>query len=118
MLKHIYTKLSSGLQIIRVPMAGVESITVLALCNTGSRYETPAEEGIAHFFEHIVFKGTKNYPDAQILAGAIDEIGADFNAFTSKEYTGYYVKSASKHIERSLDVVSDMLLQPLIKEDP
>lgn len=117
MLKHIYKKLSSGLQIIRVPMAGVESITVLALCNTGSRYETPAEEGIAHFFEHIVFKGTKNYPDAQILAGAIDEIGADFNAFTSKEYTGYYVKSASKHIERSLDVVSDMLLQPLIKED-
>lgn len=98
-------------------MQGVESVTVLALCNTGSRYETPKEEGIAHFFEHIVFKGTKNYPNAQVLASAIDAIGADFNAFTSKEYTGYYVKSAGKHIEKSLDVVSDMLLQPLIKEE-
>lgn len=117
MLKYKHTKLSTGLQVIRVPMPGVESVTVLALCNTGSRYETPKEEGIAHFFEHIVFKGTKNYPDPQILAGAIDAIGADFNAFTSKEYTGYYVKSASKHVEKSLDVVSDMMLQPLIKEE-
>ena len=117
MLKHLHSKLASGLQVIRVPMSGVGSVTVLALCNTGSRYETPIEEGIAHFFEHIVFKGTKNYPDAQILAGAIDAIGADFNAFTSKEYTGYYVKSASKHIKKSLDVVSDMLLCPLIKEE-
>ncbi|MBU0974183.1 insulinase family protein [Patescibacteria group bacterium] len=117
MLNYIHSKLSSGLQVIRVPMSGVESVTVLALCNTGSRYETPTEQGIAHFFEHIVFKGTQNYPDAHILATAIDEIGADFNAFTSKEYTGYYVKSASKHIEKSLDVVSDMLLQPLIREE-
>ncbi|NCO12333.1 MAG: hypothetical protein COZ34_02210 [Candidatus Pacebacteria bacterium CG_4_10_14_3_um_filter_34_15] len=117
MLSHKFSKLPSGLQIIRVSMPGVESVTVLALCNTGSRYETPTEQGIAHFFEHIVFKGTKNYPDAQILAATIDEIGADFNAFTSKEYTGYYVKSASKHIEKSLDVVSDMLLRPLIRAE-
>jgi predicted Zn-dependent peptidase len=117
MLNHLISKLPSGLQVIRVPMHGVGSVTVLALCNTGSRYETPKEEGIAHFFEHIVFKGTKNYPDAQTLVSAIDSIGADFNAFTSKEYTGYYVKSASAHIERSLDVVSDMLLQPLIKQE-
>ncbi|MBP7700919.1 insulinase family protein [Candidatus Woesebacteria bacterium] len=117
MIKHKHSKLSSGLQIIQIPMAGVESVTVLALCNTGSRYETPSEEGIAHFFEHIVFKGTTNYPDPQLLAGAIDAIGADFNAFTSKEYTGYYVKSSSKHIEKSLDVVSDMLFSPMIREE-
>ncbi len=98
-------------------MPGVNSVTVLALANTGSRYEAVSEQGIAHFFEHIVFKGTKNYSDAQVLAGAIDAIGADFNAFTSKEYTGYYVKSASSHIETSLDVVSDMLLAPNIKQE-
>ena len=98
-------------------MSGVKSVTVLALSNTGSRYENPKEQGIAHFFEHIVFKGTKNYPNAQILAGAIDAIGADFNAFTSKEYTGYYVKSASDHISTSLDVVSDMLLAPKILQE-
>lgn len=117
MLTHIYTKLPSGLQVIRIPMPEVKSVTVLALANTGSRYETPKEQGIAHFFEHIVFKGTKNYPDAQVLAGAIDAIGADFNAFTSKEYTGYYVKSASEHITTSLDVVSDMLLAPKILQE-
>lgn len=117
MLDHSIQKLSSGLQVIRVPMPEVKSVTVLALANTGSRYETPKEQGIAHFFEHIVFKGTKKYPDAQVLAGAIDAIGADFNAFTSKEYTGYYVKSASQHIETSLDVVSDMLLAPAIRQD-
>jgi len=117
MLNHIYTKLPSGLRIIRVPMPEVKSVTVLALANTGSRYETAKEQGIAHFFEHIVFKGTKNYPNAQVLAGAIDAIGADFNAFTSKEYTGYYVKSASNHLTTSLDVVSDMLLAPNILQD-
>jgi predicted Zn-dependent peptidase len=118
MLSHIYIKLPSGLQIIRVPMPEVKSVTVLALANTGSRYETPKEQGIAHFFEHIVFKGTKNYPNAQVLSGAIDAIGADFNAFTSKEYTGYYVKSASDHLNTSLDVVSDMLLAPnILQED-
>lgn len=118
MLKHLHTKLPSGLQVIRIPMQGVKSVTVLALVNTGSRYETPKEHGIAHFFEHIVFKGTKNYQTAQILAGAIDAIGADFNAFTSKEYTGYYVKSASAHLNTSLDVVSDMLLAPnILQED-
>jgi predicted Zn-dependent peptidase len=117
MFKFTHTRLNSGLNVILVPMPGVQSVTVLALNNTGSRYEKPHEEGIAHFFEHMVFKGTKNYPSAQILASAIDAIGADFNAFTSKEYTGYYVKSASRHIEKSLDVVSDMLLQPLLKPE-
>lgn len=116
MLDHSLFKLSNGLPVITVPMPGVQSATVLALANTGSRYETKKEQGIAHFFEHIVFKGTKNYPETQALASAVDAIGADFNAFTSKEYTGYYVKSASKDIAVSIDVVSDMLLQPLIRD--
>jgi predicted Zn-dependent peptidase len=117
MFQFTHTRLNSGLNVILVPMPGVKSATVLVLNNTGSRYEKPREEGIAHFFEHMVFKGTKNYPSAQILASSIDAIGADFNAFTSKEYTGYYVKSASRHIEKSLDVVSDMLLRPLLKSE-
>lgn len=98
-------------------MPGVQSVTTLALANTGSRYEKPKVEGIAHFFEHMVFKGTENYPNAQVLAAAIDAIGADFNAFTSKEYTGYYVKAAAEHVGIALDVVSDMLLRPLIKQE-
>jgi predicted Zn-dependent peptidase len=111
------TKLACGLQVLRIPMPAVASLTALVLTNTGSRYETPEKEGIAHFFEHIVFKGTQKYPTALDLSSAVDAIGAEFNAFTSKEYTGYYVKSASKHLETSLDVLSDMLLQAEIRQE-
>ncbi|PIR61531.1 MAG: hypothetical protein COU66_03320 [Candidatus Pacebacteria bacterium CG10_big_fil_rev_8_21_14_0_10_44_11] len=109
-------QLKNGLSVLVVEMPGVHSVTSLVLCNTGSRYEDPHQAGIAHFFEHIVFKGTAKYSSPQLLASSIDAIGADFNAFTSKEYTGYYVKSASQHLESSLDVLSDMLLCPLIKQ--
>ncbi len=108
--------LKNGLPVLLLPMAGVESITAMVLTNTGSRYETDQQFGIAHFFEHIVFKGTKNYQTAQKLAATIDALGAEFNAFTSNEYTGYYVKTAAKHVETSLDVLSDMLLQPKLNE--
>lgn len=117
MVTHHKHTLKNGLPVLLVEMPSVQSVTALVLTNTGSRYEIPQQAGIAHFFEHIVFKGTEKYPDPQTLASAIDAIGADFNAFTSKEYTGYYVKSASQHLGTSLDVLSDMLLRPLIKQE-
>lgn len=116
MFNHSVVKTKLGLPVIRIPMSRLESVTVLALVNTGSRYETPEKEGIAHFFEHIVFKGTQKYPDAQKLATTIDGVGANFNAFTSKEYTGYYVKAASRHLSTALDVISDMLLKPNLNQ--
>lgn len=115
--KHSLDTLENGLTVLRVPMPSVESVTVLVLVNTGSRYEKPQHYGIAHFFEHMVFKGSANYPSAQILSATIDSIGADFNAFTSKEYTGYYVKSASRHVDLALDVVSDMMLTPKLRQE-
>ncbi|HYD34805.1 MAG TPA: pitrilysin family protein [Vitreimonas sp.] len=117
MLVHTIDNLPSGLTVLRIPMPSVKSVTVLSLVNTGSRYEEPKEHGIAHFFEHMVFKGTAKYEDAQALSAAVDAVGADFNAFTSKEYTGYYVKSASKDVELALDVISDMLLTPRLRQD-
>jgi len=117
-MRYIKDTLKSGLTVVRVPMDSVKSVTVLALVRVGSRYEEVKVSGISHFLEHMVFKGTEKYPTAQDVAVAIDAIGADFNAFTSKEYTGYYVKSAGKDIEIALDVVSDMLLTPrLLTED-
>lgn len=98
-------------------MPAVQSVTVLALVNAGSRYEPSEWWGISHFLEHMVFKGTKNYPDAQALSGAVDAVGAKFNAFTSKEYTGYYVKAAAKRLRLALDVVSDMLLTPALRQE-
>jgi predicted Zn-dependent peptidase len=116
MLTHKLHTLKSGLKVITVPMEAA-SLTVMALSNTGSRYEKESQYGIAHFFEHIVFKGTEKYPHAQDLAEAVDSVGANFNAFTGKEYTGYYVQVASKHFELALDVVSDMLLTPKLRQE-
>lgn len=96
-------------------MKGVESLTVMALVNTGARFEPKGKEGLAHFLEHIVFKGTKKFPSAQLLAATVDGLGADFNAFTNHEYTGYYVKAAAKHLPIALDVVSELLLAPAIR---
>jgi predicted Zn-dependent peptidase len=117
MLKHHLNTLSNGLKVLRIPMPSVKSVTVLVLVNTGSRYEEPHEFGIAHFLEHMVFKGTAKYETAQALAEAVDAVGADFNAFTSKEYTGYYVKSDSQHMSLALDVISDMLLTPRLNAE-
>ncbi|MDA1079916.1 MAG: pitrilysin family protein [bacterium] len=110
-------KTVENLSVLRIPMPAVSSVTALILANTGSRYEGKEEQGIAHFFEHMVFKGTKSYPSAQELSSAIDTLGADFNAFTSKEYTGYYIKAASRHLPVALTALSEMLLSPLLKEE-
>lgn len=116
MFTHKLSQTKSGLPVIRIPMGSVESATVLVLCNTGSRYETAAKQGIAHFFEHIVFKGTEKYPTTKDLAEVVDSVGANFNAFTSKEYTGYYVKAASQHLGLAIDVLSDMLMTPRLRQ--
>jgi predicted Zn-dependent peptidase len=117
MIKHSITHTPQGLPVVRLPMQGVDSVTVLVLVNTGSRYENTTQEGIAHFFEHMVFKGTEKYPNAESLARTVDSIGANFNAFTSKEYTGYYVKAAADHLSLAIDVVSDMLLAPKLRQE-
>jgi predicted Zn-dependent peptidase len=117
MISHSLTTLDSGLTVIKIPMPAVQSVTVLALVNAGSRYEPAEWWGISHFLEHMVFKGTQNYKDSQALSAAVDAVGAKFNAFTSKEYTGYYVKAASKRLRLALDVVSDMLLTPALRQD-
>jgi predicted Zn-dependent peptidase len=75
----------------------------------GSRYEAADSSGIAHFSEHMFFKGTETRPSAKEIAGAIDAIGGEFNAFTGKEYTAYYVKCAAEHRDVALDVLVDML---------
>lgn len=113
-MRPIITKHDSGLTEIRVPMPGVASVTVLALVNVGSRYEQPNQHGLAHFLEHMVFKGTKKYPSAQKLAMAVDAVGAEYNAYTSKEYTGFYVHLAAEHAKLGVEVVTDMLLAPLL----
>jgi len=94
----------------------MESATVMAMAGAGSRYENSKNSGISHFLEHMAFKGTEKRPTAIDISSLIDGMGGEFNAFTGKETTGYYIKSAKDKIETSIDVISDMLLHS--KFDP
>lgn len=113
-----YTKsvLPNGLRLITVPMPHVQSATVLILVGAGSRYETKQISGLSHFLEHMAFKGTKKRPNALTIATEIESLGAEFNAFTSKDHTGYYIKAAKQHLPQILDVLSDMLLNSKFDE--
>lgn len=101
--------LDNGLRIILTPIEGVRSVTAIVLCGAGSRYETEETNGVSHFLEHMFFKGTKKRPTASDISHALDAIGADYNAFTGKETTGYHIKSASKHLPLVIDMLADML---------
>jgi len=101
--------LSNGVRVLTASMPQAQSVTCALMFAAGSRYETPETNGIAHFSEHMFFKGTERRPSARQIAGEIDAIGGEFNAFTGKEYTGYYVKCAAEHRDVALDVLVDMI---------
>jgi len=101
--------LSNGLRVLTAPMPQAKSITCFVMVAAGSRYETWDTNGIAHFTEHMVFKGTAKRPTARDIAAEVDSIGGEFNAFTSKEYTGYFVRCAGESRPVALDVLVDML---------
>jgi predicted Zn-dependent peptidase len=101
--------LSNGLRVLTAPMPQAQSVTCFFMLAAGSRYETKETNGIAHFAEHMFFKGTERRPTARDIAGEVDAIGGEFNAFTSKEYTGYYVRCAAESRDIALDVLTDMI---------
>ena len=110
------TTLKNGLKIITVPMPDNPAVTVLVMVETGSKYEKKEESGSSHFLEHMMFKGTPKRPKAIDISRELESIGAQYNAFTSQEYTGYYAKVSREHIDTALDVVSDIYLHPLLNE--
>jgi predicted Zn-dependent peptidase len=110
MIKTQTITLPSNLRVLVSPMPSTDSVTVMILVRAGSRFETAANNGIAHFLEHMFFKGGTRYPTPKAVSEAIDSIGGSFNAFTGHEYVGYYVKVAKHHIATAFDVLSDMLL--------
>lgn len=102
--------LPTGLRTLTATSQSTESVTVLVFVRAGSRYEIQKERGISHFLEHMFFKGGKKYRNTREVSIAIDSVGGEFNAFTGKEYAGYYVKVAAQFVELACDVLSDMLL--------
>ena len=110
------TTLKNGLRIITIPKKNTQSLTVLVLVGTGSKYERKETNGISHFLEHMYFKGTKKRPSATAIAETLDKVGGIYNAFTSEEYTGYFAKVAAQHFELALGWVSDIFLNSLLPE--
>ena len=108
--------LKNGLRIITVPQKGTRAVTVLVLVGTGSKYETKEINGVSHFLEHLFFKGTKKRPSPRSVAEPLDRVGGIFNAFTSEDYTGYFVKVDKNHLDLALDLVSDIYLNSLLSK--
>lgn len=109
--------LKNGLRIILAPMHETETATVMIMTGVGSRYETRAENGLAHFLEHMFFKGTERRPNAIDISKELDGLGAEYNAYTGKDRTAYYAKVEARHWDTALDIVSDLFLNAKIEEE-
>jgi len=102
---------NTGLRLQAIAMPGTNVVTTMVLVGAGSRYETKDNTGLSHFLEHMFFKGAKKYTSPKEVSEAVDSFGGEFNAFTGKEYAGYYIKSGQENLDTSLDVLSDMLIE-------
>jgi predicted Zn-dependent peptidase len=115
-MNYIKKVLKNGMKVIVVPMKGNPTATVFVLVEAGSKYEKKENNGISHFLEHVCFKGTAKRPKASDISKELDSIGAHYNAFTSQEYTGYFAKADYKNLDKILDVISDMYINPTFPE--
>ncbi len=109
--------LANGLHVLSIFVPGAETITVEVGVKAGTRFETKEQHGMAHFLEHLFFKGGRKYKNAREVSEVVDLVGGNFNAYTSMEYVGYYVKTAKEDRQVAFDVLSDMLCFPLIPEE-
>ena len=109
--------LKNGLSVILVDTKTFPTFTAMLLVGAGSRFENKKNNGIAHFFEHMAFKGSKKYPNALILSSMIEGLGGVFNAFTTKDHTGYWIKAPISYFETVIDVLADMIQNPLLLEE-
>lgn len=115
-MKYKRTKLKNGMRIVTAPMKNNQTVTVMVLVEAGSKYETFKNNGVSHFLEHMCFKGTKERSVFEITE-ELDGLGAESNAFTSEEYTGYYAKSHYKNVDNLIDIVSDIYLNSTLPAD-
>jgi len=109
-MEHRIHTLKNGLRVVLVPRRDSKTATVMVMSGTGSRYEDERENGLAHFLEHMFFKGTSKRPSAKAISEELDSIGSVYNAFTAKERTAYYAKVASRYLDTALDVISDIFI--------
>src|SRR6476620_10442296 len=110
------TTLANGVRVITEPMHHVRSVSVGIWIGSGSRRETPEDNGIAHFIEHMLCKGTATR-SAEDIARSVDSLGGNLDAFTAKELVCYNTKVLDQHLSQAFDVLADLVLHPLFRED-
>jgi predicted Zn-dependent peptidase len=107
-------RLTSGLTVVTEDMAEARSVCIGFWVGTGSRDESTELAGSSHFLEHLLFKGTEER-SASAIAESVDEVGGDFNAFTTKEYTSFYIRLLAEHVDLGLDILSDIMWRPSLR---
>lgn len=115
-MNYVRTVLDNGLRVLVAPMPEARSVTVSVVVGAGSRYERRPESGISHFLEHMVFKGSAKRPTAPEISQAVEALGGILNAFTDKEVTGFWARVPARHYLVALDVIADMLRNPMLRE--
>jgi predicted Zn-dependent peptidase len=108
------TALDNGLRVLTSAMPHTRSVSLSLYVGTGARYERPGEEGISHFLEHLLFKGTERWPTSKEIAELVDGVGGLLNGGTDREYTVYYIKVARPHLQMALDVLFELVRRPLV----
>ena len=106
------TALASGPRVISARVPGARSVSIAAYVLAGSRLETPGQAGVAHFMEHITFKGTSAYPTTRAISEAIEGVGGSFNAATDRESTVYWVRVPRREARRAVDVLGELIVRP------
>jgi len=106
------TVLANGITVLSEAISSVRSVSVGVWIKAGSRFENDEDKGLAHFLEHMLFKGTEKRSSLEI-ARSLESVGGNLNAFTSKDLTCFYAEALGEHLERALDVLSDILLHSM-----
>lgn len=114
---YVRTTLPNGLRLVTAPISHVRSVSIAFFFGVGSRYEPDDIAGVSHFIEHMVFKGSKRYPSAQIISETIEGVGGLLNASTDRETTVYTARIASRYFDQAMDMLADMVRQPVFALD-
>jgi predicted Zn-dependent peptidase len=110
------TKLPAGPRVISARLPGARSVSIAAYVLAGSRLETSEDAGVAHFMEHITFKGTAAYPSSRSISEAVEGVGGSFNAATDRESTVYWVRLPRREAETAMRVLGELIVRPTLDE--
>lgn len=114
---YVRKTLPNGLRLVTAPISHVRSVSIAFFFGVGSRYEPDETAGISHFIEHMIFKGSKRYPSAQLISETIEGVGGLLNASTDRETTVYTARIASRYFDQAMDMLADMVRHPLFASD-